>query len=346
MITVSNFMAGLQNVDGRWLFKGPLNGWPGLVNLELKSLTKKVSTLGRVSIKRLWVASSGNALPDKSSFGKSIRATFEAPAWTRSGFVEGSPGFMWWFTPRSLQGLLCGEKAVAKPGILCGEQAIAEMEKVGGPCADARAVRCHAFAHRYPVEKETIESRQTYHAGVLVEWDHGRFATVVELAWIYGCSGYNGRSNWCKDKMETPTEIDQVMPNSMKVPWDNNQSEIRVYDVPMNSKEKFEDYLQHYSTAGQLPATEHRFHDQKVYASAAVRLRLCNRSHLAGYLLNFINNRSAYDKFTANCQTFAADLYCFLSSDGTTKPFGLVVQARYSPKSHLFLYDQPEHDDE
>merc|ERR1719291_223178 len=89
MIKVSDFLAGLESVDGRWLFKGPLNGWPGLVNLELKSLTKKVSSLGRATIKRLWVAKPGKALPDKSVFGKSVRATFEAPSWTRSGFLDG-----------------------------------------------------------------------------------------------------------------------------------------------------------------------------------------------------------------------------------------------------------------
>jgi len=343
MINVSEFLAGLENANGRWLFRGPLNGWAGLVNLELKSLTKKVSSLGGISVKRMWNACSGNALPDKSVFGKSVRATFEAPAWTQSGYVDGSKGFMWWFTPVSLQGLLHEGKKLAKPGILCGEQSITEMEKVGGSCAEARAVWCHAFAHRYPVEKETLSDRQTYHTGVLVEWDHGRFMTVVELAYLYGCSGYKGRSNWCEDKLKTPTELFQAMPDGMKVPYDTSRAEIRAYDVPLNSREKFEEYLARYSPSGQCPASEQRFWDPKVYASSAVKLRLSSRTHLAGYLLNYVGHCSVYDKFTANCQTFAADLYGFLSGDGAAKPFGMIVKARYSPKTHLFLYaPQPE----
>ena len=65
---------------------------------------------------------------------------------------------------------------------------------------DAKAVRAHLFSHRYSVENESIKDKLTYHSIVLLEWDHGKYCSVVELAWRQGLGGYKGRSNWIEDK--------------------------------------------------------------------------------------------------------------------------------------------------
>lgn len=365
MVKVSDLLAGLELEGGRWLLRQRLNGWPGLVDLELVSLTRKRRFAGipaaseatsslahsfleqlcclgqqtskapaRAGIERVWAASSGEGLPDSAQVAKGTRATLVAPAWTMSGFIEGSEGFVWWFTPRSILQQIPG----AWPSFLCGEQMVTELERADSPCARARAVACHAFAHRYPVEKETLQDRQTYHAGVLVVWDHGRFSTVVELAFLYGCSGYSGRSNWCEDKLETMTELFEAMPDELKCPWDTGRSEIRAYDVPMRSKAEFESYLAKYSTLGGLPPERQRFLEPCVYASSKVRLRYCTRSQLAGYLLNYISDRKTYKLLSSNCQTFCTDLFSFLSGERSAIPYGLLVQANYSNQVHSFLY--------
>ena len=43
--------------------------------------------------------------------------------------------------------------------------------------------------------------RLTYHSAVLLEWDHGRHCTVVELATLNGVGGRRGKSNWLHDGM-------------------------------------------------------------------------------------------------------------------------------------------------
>ena len=55
-----------------------------------------------------------------------------------------------------------------------------------------RAVKVHHFAHRYAPgagRKETVKASLTYHAAVLVEYDHGQYGTLIELAWWNGASG-------------------------------------------------------------------------------------------------------------------------------------------------------------
>merc|ERR1711988_1757962 len=98
-----------------------------------------------------------------------------------------------------------------------------------------------------------------------------------------------------------------------KCPWDTGRSEIRVYDVPMRNKEEFVQYLQKYSTTGDLPASHHRFLEPVIFGSSEVRLRWCSPAQLAGYLLNYIARQGKYELLSANCQTFASDLYGFLA---------------------------------
>lgn len=40
-----------------------------------------------------------------------------------------------------------------------------------------------------------------------LRWGHGLFCSVVELAWLNGLGGYQGRSNWCRDKLDVSWQL-------------------------------------------------------------------------------------------------------------------------------------------
>ena len=46
----------------------------------------------------------------------------------------------------------------------------------------------HLFSHRYARGKKTETNKDllTYHSACLLEWDHGQFCTLVELATLNG----------------------------------------------------------------------------------------------------------------------------------------------------------------
>jgi len=48
---------------------------------------------------------------------------------------------------------------------------------------------------------ENPKERFTYHSAILLEWDHKKYVTVVELALLNGLSGYSGKRNWYDDKV-------------------------------------------------------------------------------------------------------------------------------------------------
>jgi len=327
-ITASELLDGLVRRNGRWIFPYPLNGWPGLVDLELRSLTCNQGGFVK-NIKRIWTVGDSLEAPDllaASSIPKRTRATLIASAWTEKGWSEDSPGFVWWFTHEK--------------NILHGE-GMAEKLKAS-QFAAACALRVYHFAHRYSVQKETVRDQQTWHTGVIIEWSHGAFVTLCELAWLNGCGGYWGKSNWVEDKLETPTQLYVKMLDSMKCPWDIKKSEIRVLDMPCKSIEDFRAYLHKYSEAGELPFDEQRFLKPIVFDSLDIRIHDVTPAALATYLLNYIYELPDYVELqpsgASNCQTFAADLFSFLSGKRDAKPYGKIVQAMYKRRSDAFLY--------
>lgn len=82
----SDFFSSLvQTADGRWIFSGVLNGWPGLTVLELRSLTF-VSESNIYKVVRHWTADAPGAAPPSMPDGEgSVRATLRAPPWSASG---------------------------------------------------------------------------------------------------------------------------------------------------------------------------------------------------------------------------------------------------------------------
>lgn len=164
-VRASDFFASLVlTPDGRWIFDGVLNGWPGLDVLELVSITVKVRPkLGPARIKRVWdAAGTAGVKPRYPSKFKSVRVTLRAAPWTSVGWAAGVPGHVWWFfatqpSPRLAHGE--GMLAAAR------EQAAATGE------AEPLATNVHIFAHRYAKRVESQKDKLTYHAAILLECD-------------------------------------------------------------------------------------------------------------------------------------------------------------------------------
>lgn len=325
VIRQSELLSQLQKVGDTWILPGPLNGWPSLVNLQLRSITQKQRGLlpMTAAVKRIWV--DGDELPKK--LPERCRATFLAPSWMKKGWSKDSAGFVWWFTPRCIH----------SPGAChFGERLVSTL--LTGPHKDAEAVQVHAIAHRYPVDSETLRDLQTWHVAVALEWSHGQFSTLVELAWLNGIGGYGGKSNWVADKLEPVPEIYEAMASSMRGSWNQVRSEVRMIDMPITSKEQLEQYLRRYSEDGGLPRNEWRFKAPRIYASSEVRLRLRSPAHIAGYLLNYISRVAEYDTLRKNCQTFATDFFAFLTGQKDIQPFTNIVVPLYSQRTQAFLY--------
>jgi hypothetical protein len=98
-------------------------------------------------------------------------------------------------------------------------------------------VRVHHFHHRYARgnRKETAKEQLTYHAALLLEWSHGRFMSVVELATLNGIGGRLGKSNWYHDKQQARPKLYQKLPACMVAPWMGQFAEIRCSDIPLLS---------------------------------------------------------------------------------------------------------------
>lgn len=328
VIRESELLRDLQRVGDHWILPGPLNGWPSLVNLELRSIDQKQSgPLGLfLGMKCLWNCHDRRELPE--ALPETCEATFLSPSWKKKGWSKRSPGFVWWFSPSAL----CGGSVGC--GVVFGENLVEVLQGAQG-----QAQKVHYLVHRYPVDRvETLRDVQTWHAAVVIEWSHEKFVTLFELSWLNGIGGYGGKSNWVEDKLSPSPELYQSMAPSMRASWDENHSEVRCFDVPVAGKEELLQFLERYSDTGPLPKTQWRFVAPQIYLSAEVRVRFRSPAHIAGYLLNYISRASEYDTLRANCQTFAADFFAFLTGQKDTQPFSGIVRPAYSRRTHAFLY--------
>lgn len=120
-----------------------------------------------------------------------MRVTLRAPAYTQRGYSPDSPGHVWWAHTQPYEPRYTDKghwvKAEVEPSLQHGENMIRAV-KARDSEREPRAVRAHLFAHRYARgdKKETKKNKITYHGAVLLEWDHGMFTTVVELATLNG----------------------------------------------------------------------------------------------------------------------------------------------------------------
>jgi len=343
----------LEQTSGMYVFPGlplGLNQWGGLRELAVLSITYKEKGLLGSKIVRSWTApnikrgkgkkESKAILPKYPSVAekkkRSVRVTLQAPCWTNRGWSEDSPGHAWWFfacRPRAQRRLRFGTRMKEQLRNFLAK----EQKKDRAAVTIPKATMIHQFAHRYALgkRKEGMKDKLTYHAGILLEWDHGKHCTVIELAWLNGIGGYGGRSNWVPDKDSGRPVLYRAMPSIMKMPWRTERAEVRAIDIDCKNKEEFERYLKKYSGPGL------RFLDPQVSASAPVRVTLRDQTHIMTYLLNYVLNEGKYDELTRNCQDFAADFYGFMAglSPEQSKPFHAVCRLTYTPHRHLFLYD-------
>lgn len=322
----SDFFGSLVAVDGRWYFSGVLNGWPGLTNLEVVAITSRT----RLRLKYHWQSKNCGlvppAFPSKKN-GKpikgSIRVTLRGPAWSSKGWTQESRGHVFWFAHQRAEGprLTFGQDAV-RAVLLDSQQSGRSIP---------RAVKVHAFAHRYGKKKESAKDKLLYHAILLVEWDHGKHMTVIESAWFNGLGGYAGRSNWYADRDSTRCALYAAMPSAMKAPWHSGRAEIRMLDVPSRTVEEFQAYLNEYAGPNK------RFVDAQLYASGRVCLSLNQQDHILSYLINYLGWDGSYQEDHRNCQTFVADLYGWLTGQKSV-PFHVVCRVRYKSQRHTFAY--------
>jgi len=322
----------LEMAEGSFI-PGPVNGWPGLRNLTVQTLTCK----GHVGIHYLYHYNSppSSRFPWRELLNTavntpwlckspiSIRCGMTSPSWSNFGWMQTSPGFAFSFQPFHSSG----------PRVTAGGNGMANSKE------QETAVRAHLFSHRYATEKESFfDSWLAWHSGILLEWNHGEFATVIELAWLGGLGGYKGQSNWYDDmQSKNGTLLYNSMPDCMKEPWDTSRNEIRMLDVKPNSVKAFREYLMKYSEAGKLPQEEQRFLEPKfpVLSGKVLPHRPATRADIGRYLVNYNLAAPQYSREFTNCQTFAADLLRFLtgkSASVETVPLRLT----YWPQTQRF----------
>lgn len=196
---------------------------------------------------------------------------------------------------------------------------------------DTTCTNVHMISHRYFVPNETAKDKLTYHTLVLLEWEHGKYTTIVEGAWLNGVGGYKGKCNWYDDKNEPTTALYRALPSEMIQPWNSSASEIRVYDVAARNLDEFKEYIEKYNGS--------RFSDPHYTFSHPARLSFCSKANIAQYLLNYIGRDGNYSEITRNCQTLAADLCSFLAGKKGVVPFHPINRFEYHNRSHLFLYE-------
>lgn len=173
----------------------------------------------------------------------------------------------------------------------------------------------------------------TYHSIVFLEWDHGKFGTVVEGAYLNGIGGYKGKSNWYADKDNGVTELYKAMPPEMISPWLTTAAEIRCYDVPAKNLDELKEYITEYS------GPDKRFVDPQYTFSHPARLTYRSKSNIAQYLVNYISRDCSYKELTRNCQTLTADICSFLAGKKDIVPYHPISRIDYHSRTHFFLYD-------
>ena len=325
----------VETDDGRFIFSGILNGWPAMTELEVISITCSIKSLiGRIKIKRTWNKGDSKGKPTfpKDKRIRSVRATLHAPLWTKYGWSELSRGRVFYYAPFRIN----------SKKMNYGTNLIADIRNEFQNKKMPKAKRAHMIAHRYSIARENIKNMLTYHALVLIEWDHGKYTTIFELAWLNGLGGYGGKSNWVDDRDKERPKLLEAMPNEMKLPWLSNFSEIRVIDHPAKNIEYFKSFLDKFS--GDKPPA--RFQTPEIAHSGDVRLSHCGMDDLVQYCINYILDDPKYTEENRNCQTFAADFFSFLCAKKHTKPYYPLNRLMYVPHRHAFLYEPKEDDEE
>lgn len=324
------FRSLVKTVDGRWIFSGVLNGWPGLTCLELLRFTMRKKVLGRSKVVRIWDAEKNpeGREPPRVPSSESWHVTLRMAAWTKRGWSEDSPHYAWWLLRSNPE----------QPLVAFGEDMIRSLRqglKISGSDMPV-ATYVHLLAHRYALgqgRREGPKDLVTYHSAILLEWDHGLHTTVLELANLNGVGGRHGRSNWCVDCDAVVPELLNAMPPVLVAPFNVKLAEVRCLDVPATSLEEFKEYVQAFT------GPDKRFLDPHFQHSGPVRLCHRTQEDIMRYVLNYMARDRRYAADSRNCQSFAADLYGFLAGKKGIEPFSMVCRVKYKPRPHFFPYE-------
>jgi len=327
-VTESDFFSSLTivNIRGktpRWVFSGVLNGWPGLTCLELL----KIEFQGALPTWREhWNTNEGvKPTYPKGHLITEVRAKLRAPSWSAYGWSKESTGYYLWY-----------EGQATVPRLLFGTNILKTYEKERLVSGDPspRCVKIHNIAHRYSVgDHEGVKGRNSYHSFSLMEWDHGKYMTVVELGIVNGLSGYNGKSNWLEDKNDVTNGLNTCIPSELIAPWRSSLPELRCTDVAAKSVDEHLAYMKRHTGKHQ------RFLDVQLIFSHTVRLSFNSQEHITQYLQNYAQRERTYSEIQSNCQTFTSDFSAFLAGKKDIQPYHPVNRIAYRNKAYYFLYD-------
>ena len=180
-----------------------LNGWPGLQHLEvLKIEYQGVVPRWKSHWECLQKSENKPTFPDSTGITK-VRAKLRAGGFTAKGWSRESPGYVFWFqgdaSRKGSNRVLYGTNIVK-----AFEKERTEKSIWKDPQLSPKCTKVHMISHRYATgDKTKMKDRVLYHSIVLLEWDHGQYCSVVELAWLNGLGGYQGRSNWLEVRIHS-----------------------------------------------------------------------------------------------------------------------------------------------
>jgi len=234
--------------------------------------------------------------------------------------MGGNPGHVWWSRLNE----------TLKPG---GTNFVFGRQMLQYADPKEKASNIHVFSYRYGnydgsqlAEPETWMTRMTgYHTAVLIEWEHAKYSSVIELAWQFGIGGYKGRSWYNEDPVDSNmTELFRTMHEpanrALVQPWEPSMSEIRILDKRYPTAKAWEQFMKSYP----------RYVEPHYVASSRVKRRFArSRVDLLENLLSWITrSQSRYIKLKVDCMTFALDLFNHFAAK--RDPY---KQAGYRPKT-------------
>eukprot|EP00547_Thalassionema_nitzschioides_P005458 CAMPEP_0194202242 /NCGR_PEP_ID=MMETSP0156-20130528/2317_1 /TAXON_ID=33649 /ORGANISM="Thalassionema nitzschioides, Strain L26-B" /LENGTH=509 /DNA_ID=CAMNT_0038927679 /DNA_START=186 /DNA_END=1715 /DNA_ORIENTATION=+ len=348
LVTQTNFVSSLTKVDDneggghpRYIWYGILNGWPSLRCFELVALEERrgmqlgmipnqmqlMASSRKLMWKTVWdvTTEGGGCEVDPCGVVRKnphqlYRATLRGIPWTSFAWAENNPGFVFWYEPHHANG----------PRFTYG------MELTRKLSDDDICTKIHMLSHRYALgRKESARDRITYHSVCVLEWEHGQYCSVLELAYLNGIGGYQGKSNFYDDRDAKPTnKLFQAFPPELIQPWLDKKAEIRGFDVEARNFEEFKKFVLKYE------GNDKRFVDPVFNFSHEARLTFRSKAQIARYLINYATRDADYATLKRNCQTFAADFCAFVAGKKNVSPYsGLVSTAQMENKAHYFLYD-------
>lgn len=209
---------------------------------EPETLLRKM--LSSTSGKKIWDAQSygnerGIDLSDainsyKGSKDTIITVELRSQTWSSQGWSNNSPGFVIWTEGANVDDRK--SSTLYNLTMSYGTNIIKSAIETRDPAC----TMVHMVNHRYdsPQRVESARDRLLYHIIVLLEWDHQKYCSVVEIGFLNGLGGYKGKSNWVEDKEVTPySHIYAAFPPELVLPWKTTLSEIRVTNVPFKNKD-------------------------------------------------------------------------------------------------------------